>query len=97
MLFQFVFHVGEGELGGVDGHVELGDEPGNAADVVFMAVGEQHAANLAAVFRQVGEGGNDDIDAEQLVLGEHHSGVDDDNVIVPADGHAVHSELAQAT
>ncbi len=97
VLFQFVFHVGEGELGGIDGHVELGDQPWDAADVVFMPVGEQNAANLVAVFNQVSEGGNDDIHAEQLVLREHHSGVDDDDVIVPADGHAVHSELAQAT
>ena len=65
--------------------------------MVFVAVGEQNAANFIAVFNQVGEGGNDDIHAEQLVLREHHSGIDDNDVIVPADGHAVHSELAQAT
>ena len=68
---------------------------GTPADVVFVAVGKQQSAYLAAVFRQISQGGNDDVHAEQLVLGEHHSGVDYDDVIVPADGHAVHSELAQ--
>ncbi len=29
-------------------------------------------------------------------FGEHQAGVDDDDVIAPAHGHAVHSELAQA-
>jgi len=36
VLFEFVFHVGEGELGAVDGHVQLGDQPWNPADVVFV-------------------------------------------------------------
>ena len=30
VLFELVLHVGEGELGGVDGNVEFGDEPGNS-------------------------------------------------------------------
>ncbi len=81
----------------VDRHVQLGDQPRDAANVVFVPVGQQNATNFFAIFNQVSEGGNDDIHAEQFVLREHHSGIDDDNVIVPADGHAVHSELAQTT
>ena len=63
VLFQFVFHVGKGELRAINRHVQLGDQPWDAANVVLMPVGEQNAADLFAVFNQVSEGGNDDIDA----------------------------------
>ena len=49
-----------------------------------------------AVLDEIGDVGNDDVDAEQFGLGEHEPGIDDDNVVAPADGHAVHTELAQA-
>ena len=49
-----------------------------------------------AVFDEIGNVGDDDVDAEQFGFGEHESGVDDDDVVAPADGHAVHTELAQA-
>ena len=45
---------------------------------------------------QIGDVGDDDVDAEQFGFGEHQAGVDDDDVVAPANGHAVHSELAQA-
>jgi hypothetical protein len=46
VLFELAFDVGEGELGAVDGDVELGEDPGQAADVVFVAVGEDDGADL---------------------------------------------------
>ena len=45
---------------------------------------------------QIGNVGNHDVDAEQFGFGEHEAGVDDDDVVSPAHGHAVHTELAQA-
>ena len=50
MLFELAFDVGERELGAVDGDVELGEDPGQAADVVLVAVGEDDAADRAARF-----------------------------------------------
>ena len=50
---------------------------------------------LLAVFGQIGNVGNDDVHAQQLGFGEHQAGIDDDDVIAPAHGHAVHSELAE--
>ena len=52
-------------------------------------------ANPLPVFGQIGNIRNDDVDAQQFGLGEHQASVDDDDVIAPAHGHAVHSELAQ--
>ena len=69
---------------------------GSAADVVFVAVGKNDAAHLLAVFDQIGDVGDNNVDAEQFGFGKHQPGVDDDNVVTPANGHAVHPELAQA-
>ena len=96
VLVEFVFDVGKRELGAPDGDVEFGEDPGQRADVVFMAVGEDDAADALAVFGEIRDVGDDDVDAEEFGFGEHESGVDDDDVITPADGHAVHAELAQA-
>ena len=95
MLFELAFDVGEGELGAVDGHVELGEDPGQAADVVFVAVGEEDCADLVAVLDEVADVGDDDVDAEELFFRKHQAGVDDDNVVAVLDHHAVHAELAQ--
>src|SRR5579862_7539932 len=94
VLVQFVFHVGKGELGAPDRHVKLGENPRQSADVVLVAVGENDAANLVAILGEVGNIGHNDVDAKQFGFREHEAGVDDDNVVLPAHGHAVHSELA---
>ena len=48
-----------------------------------------------AILKQVGDVGNDDVDAQQLGFREHEAGVDDDDVVTPANGHAVHAEFAE--
>jgi hypothetical protein len=55
MLFELAFDVGEGELGAVDGDVEVGEDPGEAADVVFVPVGEDDPADLGAVLDEVAD------------------------------------------
>ena len=96
VLVELVFDVGERELGAPDGDVEFGEHPGQRADVVFVAVGEDDSANALAVFGEIGNVGDDDVDAEEFGFGEHESGIDDDDVVSPANGHAVHAELAEA-
>ena len=96
MLFKIALDVGQGELGGVDGNLELGEDPGQAADVVHVAVGEDDGADMRLVFNQVGDIGDNDIHAQQLRLREHQPGVDHDNVVFPAEREAVHAELAEA-
>ncbi len=46
--------------------------------MVFVSVREDDAANLAAVLDEVGDVGDDDVDAQELFFGEHEAGVDDD-------------------
>src|ERR1700727_2931423 len=96
MFVEFVFDVGERELGAPDGNVELGKNPGERADVVFVAGSEDDAANALSVLDEIRNVGDYDVDAEKFRFGEHEAGVDDDDVVTPANGHAVHAELAQA-
>ena len=95
VLVELVFDVGQRELGALDGDVEFGEKPGQRADVVFVAVGENDGADALAVLDEVGNVGDDDVDAEEFGFGEHQAGIDDDNVVAPAHGHAVHAELAE--
>ena len=97
VLFELALRQGQRELGSVDGNIQLGEDPRQAADVVFMPMGQKDRADLVAVFRQVTDVGNNNINAQQLFFRKHQAGVDDNNVILPADGHAVHTELAEAT
>jgi hypothetical protein len=96
VLFQAPFDEGEGERSPVDGDVHLRQQKGDAADVVLVTVGEEQAADHSAVFLEVVEIGGDDVNAEEFGIGEHHAGVDDDDVVAVADGHAVHAEFAEA-
>ena len=65
------------------------------SDVVFVAVRKHDAMHMLAIFEQVRNVGDDDVNAQQLGFGEHQAGVNYDDVIAEADGHAVHPELAQ--
>jgi len=83
VLFQLAFDQGEGELGRRERDVELGEDPGKAADVVLVAVGENDGANVFAILREIADIGDDDVDAKELFFGEHQAGIDDDDVILP--------------
>jgi hypothetical protein len=96
VLVELAFDVGEREFGAVDGHVELGEYPGKATDVVFVAVGEDDCADLVTVLEEVAYVGHDDVDAEELFFREHEAGIDDDDVIVEAKGEAIHAEFAES-
>ena len=95
MLFELALDVGQGELGGEDRDLEFGENPGQAADVVLVAVGEDNGADVGLVLDQVRDVGDYDIDAQQFRFGEHQAGVDHDNVVFPAEGKAVHAEFAK--
>ena len=95
ILFKIVFDVSQSEFGGVDGNLEFREEPGQAADVVLVAVSQDNGAHMRFVFNQVGDIWNNDIHAQQLRLRKHQAGVDHDNVVFPAKREAVHAELAE--
>src|SRR4030081_2512298 len=96
MLVELVFDVCERELGAPDRDVQFGENPRQRADVIFVTVSEDDSSNSLTIFDEIGNIRYNDVDAQQLGLREHQAGIDDDDVIPPADSHAVHTELAQA-
>ncbi len=96
MLFELAFDKGQRELGGVHRNLELAQNPGQAADVIFVPVGEDDGPDILPVFNQVGDIGHNDVDAQKLRFRKHQAGVDHDNVVFPPQCQAVHPELAQA-
>src|SRR5664280_1167009 len=96
MLFQLAFHIGQSEFGAVNRNVQFRQNPGQRADVIFVAVGENNCAYMSAILDQVGNIGDDDVHAQQLGFREHEPGVNDDDVVAPANGHAIHAEFAES-
>jgi hypothetical protein len=64
--------------------------------MVFVPVSQNDALYPLTVFDQVGDIGHNDIDAQQFGFRKHQAAVDDNDIVTPTHGHAVHSELAQA-
>src|SRR3954454_13207454 len=95
MFFQLAFYERERELSAINWNVQLGQDPGQSADVVLVPMGEENGANFIAILEQVGDVRDYDVYAEQLRFGKHESCIDDDDVIGPAQGHTVHAEFAQ--
>src|ERR1700722_12439867 len=95
MLFELLAHDRERELRAIHRDVKVAQNVGKRSDVVFVRVRENNSAYHALVLLQVGGIRDDDIDAEQLLLGKHQSGVNYDDVVRNAERHHVHSEFAQ--
>ena len=85
----------EGERGAEDGDVEAGQDVGEGADVVLVAVGEHDAAHPLAPLDQPAHVGDDQVHPEHLGLGEHQAGVDDHDVLAAFDREEVAADLAE--
>ncbi len=96
VLFELAFDIRQGELGAVDRHVQLGEDPRQATDVVLVAVGQHDPAHLATVLNQVGDVRYDDVDAQQLFFGEHQTGVHDKDVVAEPKCQTIHAELTES-
>ena len=80
----------------MDGAVDLLHAVRDGTDVVLVAVGDEHAAQLALVLHQIGEIGDDRIDAVHVLVGEAHAAVDDDHVLAILQNGDVLADLIQA-
>jgi hypothetical protein len=78
----------------VDRNLVSREQVGKGTDVVLVSVGEHHAVQLAAGL-EIGEIGNDDVDAQMFFAREHHAGVHDETVVAEVIHHEVHPELAE--
>ena len=80
VLLQLELHQARGHAGGVDGGVDAPQQVGDGADVVLMAVGEEDAPDLVLVLDEIGEVGDDHVDAVHVVVGEAHTHIHHDDV-----------------
>ena len=74
---------------------DLAQHVGQRADVVLVAVGEDDRLDVVGALAQVGEVGQDQVDAEHLGGREHQPGVDDDDPAVVLDHGHVLADLPQ--
>ena len=75
VLLQLVAHQADGQPGGIDRHIELPQQVGQAADVILVAVGDEQSLDAVLVLQHVGEIRDDQVDAEHFVIREHRAAV----------------------
>ena len=86
---------GQREGRAVDASPDVGPHIGNRADMVLVPV-RQHERVHPTDLLQVRQVRNDQVDAEQVGLGEHHARIDEQARTRARNRHHVHAELAQA-
>ncbi len=96
MLLQLGLDEPERQASPVNRDVDLLERVWQAADVVLMAVAQEDAEHVTALVQQVRDVGQDQVDAEHVLLGEHEAGVDDQDLVLPLEGPHVDADLAEA-
>ena len=81
----------------VDGAVELLHGIGNAADVVLMTVGQEHAADFFLILDKVRHVRNDKVNAVHVVFGKAETAVDDDDILAVFQNGHVLADFVEST
>ena len=82
VLLDLVAEEAARERRGVDRHArELGQHVRQRADVVLMGMGDDERLDVGAAFLEIGDVGDDEVDAEHLLVGEHQPAIDDDDLV----------------
>ncbi len=86
-----------GELGGEDWHaLELLDHVGDRACVILVSVGHDDPPDDVLLVVEIAKIGDDIVDPQHIVFGEHDAGVDDQDVVAVLNGHHVLANFPQA-
>jgi len=96
VLLQLQIHQSQGQLGAVKGHGHLPEHIGRCADVILVAVGQQHTADAAAVFDQVRNIGDHQVYAQHILLGKNRAAVHNENILAVFNDGNVFAELVHA-
>src|SRR5690606_30055102 len=95
-FLQLVLDQAEGQLRGVDRHVQVLEDIRQASDVVLVSVSYQNSPYFVSIFQQIRNIRDDDIDTEHFFLGEFQTGVDDHDVVAVLHDIHVLADLAQS-
>ena len=93
---QFHFQQATRQGRGVDRRVGHFQQMVNGADMVLVAVGDDNALHLLLVLDQIGEVGDDVIDPQHIVFGEHHPGIDHHDLVVVFVDHHIAAYFPQS-
>ena len=96
MLLQLQLDQTAGHGGAVDGAVHVPHGVWDGTDVVFVAVGDEHAPQLFLVGHKIGKIGDDQIDAVHVFLREAHAAVDHDHIFSVLQDGTVLADLVKA-
>src|SRR5690242_11795697 len=94
-FFQALFHQRQRKARSINRNIQIAKNVRQRADMVFMSVRQHDGMNFRTVLLQVGNIRDDEINAQKLGLGEHHAGVNDDDVVTEPQDHHVHAEFAE--
>ena len=98
MLIQLVFDQADGQACGVHRHGALAQKIRQAADMVFVAVGDDHALDLFTVLLDKSEIGDHQINAVHILVGEDRAAVHQQHIalaLVQGDVFAHFAQTAQ--
>ena len=95
VLLQLQLHQASGHAGGVDGRLDVPEDIGQRADVVFVAVGEENTPDFFPVLHQVADVRDDHVDAIHIVVREAHAAVHYDQVVAVLEHGHVFPDLVQ--
>ena len=97
VLLDLVAEQAAGEGRGVDRHArELGQDVRQGADVILVGVGDEEGPDVGLALLEVGDVGDDEVDPEHLLVGEHQAAVDDDDVVAVLEHVHVLADFADA-
>ena len=97
VLLQLQLDQTIGHGGTVDGAVYLLHAVGDGADVVLMAVGDEHTPQFLLVCHQIGKVGNHQIHAVHVLIREAHAAVHDDHILAIFQNGDVFTDFVQST
>ena len=64
--------------------------------MVFVAVGNQDGPDPVGIFEEVGDIGNDEVHAREVLRGKLDAAVDDNDVVTAFQGHHVFADFTEA-
>ena len=95
VLFELVLDQRHREARAVHRNIQVWKNERECADMVFVAVCEKNSFNFALVLEKVRDVGNDNVDAQQFLVGKHDARIHHDDRSVAPERHHVHTKFAK--
>src|SRR5713226_5723339 len=96
MLLQLGLDETQRQSRAVNGDVQLLQRVWQPADVVLVAMTEKDPQHLAALFEEVRDVGQNEVDPKHVLLREHQPGVYDEHLVLPLQRPHVDADFAKA-